>query len=307
MKKPGHPKEYSDRQIAFICVIMELKKIHDFNGIIKYLEKEKKLCQVIGLSKVPHRTTLSRRAKTIHKKLREMIRALGNYHCQSFSERHLMASEDGSLFESQGPKWHKKYRNMGITPGKLRNVDRESKWGFSPTKGWVQGYKGHFNVVFDPSDKEFVPFPIDAVVTTANVSDFAKGATLFSHLAKNVLVQLADKGYDNQDFFIKLWKRGKVFVTPIKKNERKEGINLVRNLLYQISLALKVYQKRNVTIEPFNGRIKSLFHLNPLPVKGKKKVKLVILSAVLSYQLIVMYNMKSHRKMGAVKEVLDLL
>ena len=172
-KKPGHPKSFSDYQIALICLCMALKGIHEFKAMVRYLKNKPKLKDAIGLDSIPHRTTLSRRGKTIHKKLREMIRSLGNYYLDNLLQKVLLASEDASLCETAGPKWHKKYRTLGIVPNRLRNVDRESRWGFSKTRGWIQGYKGHFNVVYGWG-RDSLPFPLDAVVTTANVADFKK-------------------------------------------------------------------------------------------------------------------------------------
>jgi len=68
-----------------------------------------------------------------------------------------------------------------------------------------------------------------------------------------------------------------------------------------------VYQSRNISVEPFIGRVKSLFGLDPLPDKGKKKASILILGSVLAYQLVVLYNASVHRKLGSVKEVLEAL
>jgi hypothetical protein len=302
-KNPGRPKSYTDYQIALICIIMRLKRINSFSGIIKYLESEKEVQKAIGLTKILDRTTLSRRSTKIHKKLREIVQKLGEYYCEMMKEEVLFASEDASLFKAQGPLWHVKYRHKGIIPDGLRNVDRESQWGYSPTRGFIQGYKGHFNVVCDFQMK-YPVFPIDAIVTTANVSDYKKGRTLYSHLKNNVKVQFADKGYDDEKFFIEQWLKGRLFITPVKKNQKMKRITLLRYCLYQIMQKMK-WNKRGVTVEPFNGRIKSLFGLEPLPEKGKKKANILILAATIGYQLIILFNFEHHRKLGAVKEILD--
>jgi len=177
-KSSGHPKSFSDYQIALICLCMSLKGIHEFKAMVRYLRNHPKLKDVLGLDRVPHRTTLSRRGKTIHKKLREMIRSLGQHYSDSLLIRVLIASEDASLFETRGAKWHKRYRKLGIIPNGLRNVDKDSKWGFSKSRGWIQGYKGHFNVVYG-WESDSLPFPVDAVVTTANVADLKKRENSF--------------------------------------------------------------------------------------------------------------------------------
>ena len=132
-----------------------------------------------------------------------------------------------------------------------------------------------------------------------------KGRTLFSGLPEKVPIQLGDKGYDCKAFFIQLWEKGKLFISPLKQGKGKRGIDLIRKIAYKKLYKLGVYQSRSTSVEPFIGRIKSLFGLDPLPDKGKKKAHLLILGSVLAYQLIVLYNAKTHRKLGAVKEVLE--
>lgn len=173
IKKLGRPKSYSDKEIISICLVKKLKGLTEDKAVIRYLANNKKLCRLLGLASIPDRTTFLRRSRALDSKLRSVIRSIGRYYCQEYSSDYPCSSFDASLFEAEGPKWHKKYRRLGILPDNLRGVDRESSWGYSPTKGWVQGYKGHFNVAF-PMDLSQPPFPIDTVVTKANVSDFKK-------------------------------------------------------------------------------------------------------------------------------------
>lgn len=305
IKKNGRKKIYSETQIALICVIMVLKKIYSFNGIIKYLKDEKTICKLLELENIPDRTTLSRRAKVIHKKLKEIITFLGLFYCRMFKNALLISSLDSSLLRSAGPLWHKKDRNKGLIPDNLRNVDRDSKWGYSKTKDWIQGYKMHCNVVYN-KNISLIPFPINGVVTTANISDFDKGRTLYSKLSDNVIIQLGDKGYDKDDFFKELWKKGVLFVTPIKNEKKiKEGLRLLRYFYYRLLLKLKLFITRNISIEPFNGRMKNLFPIDPLPMIGKKKAKVIVLSSIICYQVVVLDNIRSHREIGFIKEILN--
>ena len=46
---------------------------------------------------------------------------------------------DKSMSEALGRKWHQRDRKRGVLPEGLRNVDRESEWGDSAYRGWVQG------------------------------------------------------------------------------------------------------------------------------------------------------------------------
>lgn len=305
-KKIGHPKKYSDTQLALIFLIMQVKRIHSFNGIVRFLSCNKKICSLIGLQEIPNRTTLSRRSANVNKRMREIIKSLGGHYCQMMDDIILFAAQDSTSLKSMGPLWHKKDRKRGIIPENLRGVDKDSKWGFSTSKGFYQGYKWHLNAVFD-KDNELIPFPVDAVVTKANVSDFKKARTLYWYLKDNVYVQFADNGYDDNSFFLELLKiKGILFVGSIK-GKVKDDVRKLRLLILKHFQNNGYKYARNTSIEVLNGRLKSIFALDPLPVKGKRKVWIWVLSAVISYQLMVLYNIKHHRKIGAVKHILELI
>jgi hypothetical protein len=306
IKKIGSPKKYSENQISMIFIVMQFKKIKSYNGIIRFLKANKKICSIIGIDKIPHRTTLSRRAVKVNKKLREIIQRLGDYYCSMMKDEILFAAEDSTSLKSKGPLWHKKYRRQGIIPYNLRGVDKDSKWGFSTSKGFYQGYKLHLNAVFDKNN-ELIPFPVDAVLTTANVSDNKKARTIYRYLKENVKVQFADSGYDDNLFFLELLKtKGILFISSLK-GKVNDPIRKFRSILLKWIQSIGYKYTRNTTIEPLNGRLKDNFQIDPLPVKGKSKVQTWVLAAVICYQLILIYNLKMKRKMGAVKEILELI
>jgi len=85
---------------------------------------------------------------------------------------------DKSMVRAQGPLWHKKDRKNGIVPKHLRNVDKDSEWGYSKYRGWVQGYALHLLCSAAPG---FVPVPLaDAV--TANVPENRSFEPMIDHL-----------------------------------------------------------------------------------------------------------------------------
>lgn len=67
------------------------------------------------------------------------------------------------------------------------------------------------------------------------------------------------------------------------------------------------YKQRGSSIEPFFATIKSLFGLDPLPVKGKFKTSAFILLALYAWNLIVLFNFINNRPLGRVKPFLDIL
>ncbi len=53
-----------------------------------------------------------------------------------------------------------------------------------------------------------------------------------------------------------------------------------------------IYNQRGIPVEPLIGHIKSVFRIDPLPVRGFHTVSAIVLISVLLYQLMVYYNCK---------------
>jgi hypothetical protein len=60
-----------------------------------------------------------------------------------------------------------------------------------------------------------------------------------------------------------------------------------------------LHKLRSLAIEPFNGLFKNIFECNgQVPVKGLQRVRLVILGAVLVYQLVLLYQFQAGLPLG---------
>jgi hypothetical protein len=81
-----------------------------------------------------------------------------------------------------------------MVPKHLRNVDRDSEWGYSRYRGWVQGYAIHLLCSATPGS---VPVPLDADATTANVPENRIFASMIDHLHDTTKYIVVDSGYDD--------------------------------------------------------------------------------------------------------------
>ena len=61
---------------------------------------------------------------------------------------------------------------------------------------------------------------------------------------------------------------------------------------YESALEQVVYPKRSTSIGPLIEHIKSVFRIDPVPVKGLNKVRSIVLLSVFLYQMLVYYNCK---------------
>jgi hypothetical protein len=59
---------------------------------------------------------------------------------------------------------------------------------------------------------------------------------------------------------------------------------------YRSSLGQVVYSRRGISIEPLIEHIKSVFRIDPVPIRGFDKVRGIVLLAVLLYQILVYHN-----------------
>ncbi len=75
--------------------------------------------------------------------------------------------------------------------------------------------------------------------------------------------------------------------------DSKKGLELV--CFYQSVLGQTIYNKIRMSIEPLIEHIKSVFKIDPLPIRGFQTVSAIVLLFVLLYQIIVYYNCKKNK------------
>jgi hypothetical protein len=186
----------------------------------------------------------------------------------------------------------------GIVP--CPGIDTDARWGYSHTKGWIFGYKLHLT-----STTGDLVVPLTADVTTANVQDnqmyvpLTSSHSLFPFSVFSlpyVLYMIADPGYDDKNLY-KYSKKvlGIDLICPVKRYESTSKKKLELVCFYQSALGQAIYSQRRISIEPLIEHIKSIFRIDPLPVRGFHKVSAIILLSVLLYQLMVYYNCKTEK------------
>ena len=168
--------------------------------------------------------------------------------------------------------------------------------GYSHTKGWIFGYKLH---LISSTGSSFI-IPLSADFTTANISDNQLYKTLTSGLSsttiKKISYMTADPGYDDQNLYNLSMDLGFQLVCPVRryKNTPSDRQKLVD--FYESSLGQVIYSKRSTSIEPLIEHIKSVFRIDPLPIKGYDKISTITLLSILLYQILVYYNCKIQKK-----------
>lgn len=179
----------------------------------------------------------------------------------------------------------------GIIP--RSGIDTDAKWGYRHTKNWIFGCKLHMICSTEPSSRII---PLSAYVTTAIVSDKPVYPDVVSFLSpetlKNLHYMVADPGFGGKNLYDLSMKKGFQLVCPVKryKNTPEERRKLID--FYESALGQVVYSRRRTSIEPLIEHIKSIFRIDPVPVKGLDKVRCIVLLSVLLYQILVYYSCK---------------
>lgn len=242
---------------------------------------------------LPSRRTFDRRLKILSTDIKERITTMGSLFVSKGVIKPYVIVTDSTLIKAyKGKVWHNSSMKKGIVPSS--GIDTDARWGYSHTKGWIFGYKLHM-----VSSTGSVVVPMTAGVTTANVQDNQlypiMVSTLPSETIKKIHFMVADPGYDDHSLYELSRDMGFQLVCPIRRYRTTSKERLEQVDFYESTLGQVVYSKRGTSIEPLIEHVKSIFRIDPLPVRGYDKACSIVLLSVLLYQILVYYNCKMEK------------
>lgn len=300
-RKRGRPCIYPVKNIAVFFHTMILKKISRFKTMHNFLINNPSLASSLFAFKerIPDRTTLARRFKSIYGFVKEHIQHMGNMLVSKKLAGSNMCSVDSTMHNACGNIWHKKHKKANFIPPKLRNIDKDADWGKSEYKGWVFGYKTHLVAT---SSFRKAPMPLYCEITPANSSDCPTAKGIFkSFWPEKIKYLLADKGYDDKSLRSICQKASTLLITPMKRYrhmrpERKKWLKF-----YRSQIGRKRYSQRAKTIEPLFSHLKGLFNIEKLVMKGLQNVQSFLSLCVWIYQTLIYYNFLCQRPLRRLK------
>jgi len=160
-RKLGRKLTFSELSFLLLAVVAVVTKTFSDSELHRLLTKDAALLAVLEFPRVPHRTRILRRLKTLVPIAEEQISLFGKTilgETGKDDNHSQVSAADGRMYQAIGPKWHKKDRQNGVIPLGLRNVDTESSWSKSGYRGWVQGYRIVLQTLVFPT-----PVPLFAV------------------------------------------------------------------------------------------------------------------------------------------------
>ena len=133
--------------------------------------------------------------------------------------------------------------------------------------------------------------PCDVDVASANI----KGAEMFKDqlapsMPEQTQVLLGDGGFDTQTCYELCDTNMISLITPIKAKPNTPQDRLERVALYHDPEVRQTFTLRKTTVEPFQGRLKALFELEYLFMKGLENVRTLVILATFAYLLLAKLN-----------------
>jgi hypothetical protein len=295
-KKPrgrGRPRVYEDRLMVKALVIMIIRHLYSAYSLLAFLEQDTALNQRLrAVLTTPDgcfatRRTWERRLGTLPESLPGLIGSLGRYlvAClQPWREHGRAVAADSTPLRAKGGVWHKKDREAGRVPHS--SIDTEADWSKSGYHGWWYGWKLHLAAAVCS-----MWIPLAAELTRANTYDGDIAPLLLRELPAEVRFLLGDSHYRDATLQAACDTRDCLLVTPHSGRYPHDDPGVeVRRLFHKL---------RSKTIEPFNSLFKRVFDWGgQVPVKGLRRTQLVVLGAVLLYQLVLLYQFEHDLPLG---------
>lgn len=284
----GHPFDYAAKVLIVFFTIMMVRRITAFKAQQRWLSHHSDEALQLGFEQIPHRTTLSRRYKSLYATLQGFIAFLGVWASALSPELDSRALiEDGSLFKAQGPVWHQSDRKAGQVPEKLRHLDRDASWRKSAYHGWVYGYSLHLSC-------NRAGFPKLVQVETASKSESEvleqKQAVLFALQPEAVI---GDNAYFKA-LRVRAWaSQGVLLLTPASKWKNGRYAQAYHRFIAQPSIALWLSCRRTAIEPVFDLFAKVLGTANnhkQLPIQRLVKVRTFLALGVLAVQMTMILN-----------------
>ena len=289
--KRGRQRQFSDLSFLLLAVVAVVTKTFADAELRRLLLADAQLLALCGFVRVPHRTTILRRLKTLTLEAERQISLTGAEILTTAAacQAQTVSAIDGRMYQALGPRWHKKHRRENLIPAGLRNVDAESEWFKSGYRGFVQGYRLVLQSLVFP-----FPVPLSATWKANNIgeSTIAKHAITSGQLIKTDVL-LGDESFGGKDLTELYRSVGGWLLTPKQLPGKRR------------SFKHDLYDYRKETIELLFQRIMQAFDLKSCQVKGLHKNGAFVLASVWVYQLVFLMNFSQTKSLFVIKELIE--
>jgi hypothetical protein len=289
----GRPQVYADRLIVKALVIMVIRRLYTAYSLLAFLDQDTDLTRARraeltdAQGRFPSRRTWERRWQALPNTLPGLVGCLGRHLVsliQPWAHAGRAAALDSTPLRAKGGVWHKKHREAGIVPHST--IDTEAQWSKSGYHGGWYGWKLHLACAVAA-----VWIPLAAELTPANTADNEVAPRLLRQLPFEVRDVLGDTHYNDPAWRTACERSDRLLVASRRGKYPHHGGGVeVRRIFHKL---------RSTAIEPFNGLFKNVFEGGGrVPVKGLNRTQLIVLGAIIVYQLVLLYQFEHQLPLG---------
>lgn len=200
------------------------------------------------------------------------------------------------MVKCKGPVWHKKQKDLGIVPKKLRGLDKDGTWGKSQADGWIYGH-GTFSLT--PHDLPIVGIFQWMPNSGNEAKRMEKEIVKYTGIIKRVFM---DSKADDQKLYFGLKKNYKMrLVTSPRKGMDKSASRkkMIKEMLTKRNM--KDYKERSVTVEPMQGLVANIFELERCWMRGNLNNRWIFAAMGIAVQMAQFDAYKKHRSTWEIK------
>lgn len=206
------------------------------------------------------------------------------------------------MIKCKGPVWHKKQKELGIMPPRLRGVDREGTWSYSNADNWIYG---HGTFCMTAHNTPVVGLFIYMPNSGNEAKLMGRKVRLFRDEVTNVCM---DSKADDMAlaYSLKRFSGINLITSPRrgmnKSAERKEFIKLMEQKRFK-----KIYKKRSITVEPLQGLLADIFSLDRCWMRGEDSNRWIFAAMGVATQMAQLASWRQGKSVWKIKdEVLGL-
>lgn len=290
--KCGKQPDFTDLSFLLLAVAAVVTKTFSDSELYRLLKQDTVLLKALELPRVPHRTSIGRRVKTLISAAEQQICLFGKRilsEVEPSIEHSQVSATDGRMYQAAGPLWHAKDRRRNQIPQALRNVDTQSSWSKSGYRGWVQGYRLVLQTLVFPE-----PVPLFAVwrENSRNEAEILLKELEADRFAVTD-VNLGDARLADLELPQKYGAKGGYLLTSKELSKKRR------------SWKNDLFEYRKETIELLFQRIIQAFDLKDCKVKGLDKNGAFVLATVWVYQICFLSNYREQKPLAGVKEQVE--
>jgi hypothetical protein len=206
------------------------------------------------------------------------------------------------MVKCKGPVWHKRQKEQGLVPKRLRGLDKDGTWGKSQTDGWVYGH-GTFSLT--PHNLPIIGIFQWMPNSGNEAKRMEKEIVKYAGMIKKVFM---DSKADDQKLYFGLKKNYKIrlVTSPRKGMDKSESRKkMIKEMLTKRNM--KDYKERSVTVEPMQGLVADIFELDRCWMRGNVNNRWIFAAMGIAVQMAQFEAYKRHRSTWKVKrEVLGV-